>query len=75
MGLQMCDHYLAHPTLIKSPLIKYMDHLRPKGGATNQRSSAEPDFWWRKPNRHMRMHIKLNQQKRLFLVTFEQTKS
>lgn len=46
-----------------------MDYLRPKGGVTNQPGSTEPDFWWRKPNTHIRMHIKLNQQKRLFLVT------
>ena len=50
----------------KKSLIKYTDYLRPKGGAANQRSSssAEPDFWWRKPNTHIRMHIKLNQQKK-----------
>lgn len=73
LGLQMLSHCLAHPMLIKKNLLnKYTNDFRTKGGAMN-RGSAKPDFWWRKLNMHV--DIKLNQQRILFPIISEQTKS
>ena len=74
LGLQMFHPCLTHPMLIKSLLNKYTNYSRTKGGATN-RGSTKPDFWWRKPNIHIQMHIKLNQPKMLFPIMSEQTQS
>ena len=64
----------SHVYKKKNLLNIYTNYFRTKGGAMNQ-GSAKPDFWWRKPNMHIHMHIKLNQQKILFPIISEQTKS